>query len=109
MPNPVDSTMPLQQRSAAGNLPSAKVTASWPTNLLPSSTATDSTNRCATRASNCTKIYSTAIQAVEGNPDEKTVRPAQANVPRIEPGAPGATAQPDPNQTVAPGNRADQV
>src|SRR5437899_8143336 len=69
MPNPVDSTMPLQQRSAAGNLPSAKVTASWPTNLLPSSTATDSTNRCATRASNCTKIYSTAIQAVEANPE----------------------------------------
>src|SRR6266576_506891 len=69
MPNPVDSTMPLQQRSAAGNLPSAKVTASWPTNLLPSSTATDSTNQCATRASNCTKIYSTAIQAVEANPE----------------------------------------
>jgi sec-independent protein translocase protein TatA len=44
-----------------------------------------------------------------GKTDEKTVRPAQANVPRIEPGAPGATAQPDPNQTVATGNRADQV
>ena len=44
-----------------------------------------------------------------GKTDEKTVRPAQANVPRIEPGTPGATAQPDPNQTVAPGNRADQV
>src|SRR6184192_1243854 len=43
-----------------------------------------------------------------GKTDEKTVRPAQANVPRIEPGTPGAT-QPDPNQTVAPGNRADQV
>jgi sec-independent protein translocase protein TatA len=44
-----------------------------------------------------------------GKTDEKTVRPAQANVPRIEPGTPGASAQPDPNQTVAPGNRADQV
>jgi len=44
-----------------------------------------------------------------GKTEEKTVHPAQANVPRIEPGAPGATAQPDPNQTVAPGNRADQV
>ena len=44
-----------------------------------------------------------------GKADEKAVRPAQANVPRIEPGTPGATAQPDPNQTVAPGNRADQV
>jgi len=44
-----------------------------------------------------------------GKTDEKTVRPAQANVPRIEPGTPGATAQPDPTQTVAPGNRADQV
>src|SRR6476646_4754865 len=68
MPNPVDSMMPLQQRSAAGNLPSAKVTASWTTNLLPSSTATDSTNRCATRASNCTKICSTAILAVRPTP-----------------------------------------
>lgn len=44
-----------------------------------------------------------------GKTEEKTVRPAQANVPRIEPGTPGATAQPDPNQTVAPSNRADQV
>ena len=44
-----------------------------------------------------------------GKTDEKTVRAAQANVPRIEPGTPGATTQPDPNQTVTPGNRADQV
>jgi len=43
-----------------------------------------------------------------GKTEEKTVHPAQANVPRIEPGTPGAT-QPDPNQTVAPGNRADRV
>ena len=44
-----------------------------------------------------------------GKTEEKTVRPAPANVPQIEPGTPGATAQADPNQTVAPGNRADQV
>src|SRR6266566_5686090 len=44
-----------------------------------------------------------------GKTEEKTVHPAQANVPRIEPGTPGATTQPDPNQTAAPGNRADQV
>src|SRR2546428_2511442 len=44
-----------------------------------------------------------------GKTEEKTVQPAQANVPRIEPGTPGATAQPDPNQSVAPGNRTDQV
>src|SRR6059036_422942 len=42
-----------------------------------------------------------------GKTEEKTVRPAQASVPRIEPGTTGT--QPDPNQTVAPGNRADQV
>jgi sec-independent protein translocase protein TatA len=42
-----------------------------------------------------------------GTTEEKTVRPAQANVPRIESGTP--TTQPDPNQTVTPGNRADQV
>ena len=44
-----------------------------------------------------------------GKTEEKTAQPAQANVARIEPGTPGATAQPDPNQTVTPGNRADQV
>jgi sec-independent protein translocase protein TatA len=44
-----------------------------------------------------------------GKTEENTVRPAQANVPRIEPGTPDATAQPAPSQTVAPGNRADQV
>jgi len=42
-----------------------------------------------------------------GAADEKTVRPAQANVPRIESGTTGTHA--DPNQSVAPGNRADQV
>ena len=44
-----------------------------------------------------------------GKTEEKTVRPAQANVPRLEPSSPTAAAQPDPSQTVAPGNRADQV
>jgi sec-independent protein translocase protein TatA len=39
--------------------------------------------------------------------EETIVRPAQANVPRIESGT--SAAQPDPNQTVTPGNRADQV
>jgi sec-independent protein translocase protein TatA len=42
-----------------------------------------------------------------GKAEEKTVRPAQASVPRIESGTTGT--QPDPNQAVAPGNRADQV
>ena len=41
-----------------------------------------------------------------GKTEEKAVRPAQANVPRIEP---GTVTQPDPNQSVTPGNRADQV
>ena len=36
-----------------------RVTANWPTNLPASSPATDSTNRCATRAWNCTKINCT--------------------------------------------------
>ena len=43
-----------------------------------------------------------------GKNDEPTVRPAQANVPRIEPASPGSTMA-DPNQTSAPGDRADQV
>ena len=42
-----------------------------------------------------------------GKTEEKTVRPAQANVPRIDSGT--SATQPDPNQTVTPGNRADQV
>jgi sec-independent protein translocase protein TatA len=42
-----------------------------------------------------------------GKTEEKTVRPAQASLPRIESGT--TAAQPDPNQAVAPGNRADQV
>ena len=42
-----------------------------------------------------------------GKTEDKTVRPAQASVPRIESGTSGT--QPDPNQAVAPGNRADQV
>jgi sec-independent protein translocase protein TatA len=49
-----------------------------------------------------------------GKPDEPTVRPVQASVPRIEgttPASPATSAtQPDPNQTTtAPGNRAEHV
>jgi sec-independent protein translocase protein TatA len=43
-----------------------------------------------------------------GKPDEPTVRPAQANVPRIEE-VPGSATQPDPNRTSAPGDRAERV
>ena len=42
-------------------------------------------------------------------PDEPSVRPAQASVPRIEPAPPAAAAQPDPNQARPAGDRADQV
>ncbi len=42
-----------------------------------------------------------------GKTDEPTVRPAQASVPRIEPGSPAT--QPDPNQTKPVGDRAEQV
>jgi sec-independent protein translocase protein TatA len=42
-----------------------------------------------------------------GKTEEKTVRPAQGSVPQIESGT--TATQPDPNQTVVPGNRADQV
>lgn len=45
--------------------------------------------------------------------DEPTVRPAQANVPRIEPAHPVAgnpNTRPDPEQNVTePGDRADRV
>jgi sec-independent protein translocase protein TatA len=42
-----------------------------------------------------------------GKTEEKTVQPAQTNVPRIESGT--SATQADPNQAVTPGNRADQV
>jgi sec-independent protein translocase protein TatA len=44
-----------------------------------------------------------------GKTEEPTVRPAQASVPRIEPNPPAASTQPDPNQSSAPGDRADRV
>lgn len=44
-----------------------------------------------------------------GKTEEPTVRPAQANVPRIEPVSPSATTEPDPNQTKPAGDRAEQV
>jgi sec-independent protein translocase protein TatA len=37
------------------------------------------------------------------------VRPAQATVPRIENAPPASEVRPDPNQTTAPGERADRV
>jgi sec-independent protein translocase protein TatA len=37
------------------------------------------------------------------------VRAAQATVPRIEAAPPGSVTHPDPNQTIAPGEKADQV
>ena len=44
-----------------------------------------------------------------GDANEPTVRPAQSNVPRIEPAPPATAAQPDPNQTRPAGDRAEQV
>lgn len=41
--------------------------------------------------------------------NEPTVRPAQANVPRIEPAAPTSATQPDPNQTIRPGEQAEHI
>jgi sec-independent protein translocase protein TatA len=37
------------------------------------------------------------------------VRAAQATVPRIENAPQGRVTQPDPNQTITPGDKADQV
>ena len=44
-----------------------------------------------------------------GKTEEPAVRPAQANVPRIEPTTPETAARPDPNQSSAPGDRADRI
>jgi sec-independent protein translocase protein TatA len=44
-----------------------------------------------------------------GKPEEPGVRPAQANVPRIESPAESAAAQPDPDRATEPGKRAEQV
>ncbi len=44
-----------------------------------------------------------------GKPDEPTVKPAQASVPRIEAAPTTAATQPDPNVMAAPGDRADRI
>jgi sec-independent protein translocase protein TatA len=44
-----------------------------------------------------------------GKTEEPSVRPAQANVPRAEPSVLETGARPDPNQSSAPGDRADRV
>ena len=44
-----------------------------------------------------------------GGRSEPDVRAAQSTVPRIESSSPSSAARPDPNQSVAPGNKADQV
>jgi sec-independent protein translocase protein TatA len=43
-----------------------------------------------------------------GKAEEPSVRPAQANVPRVD-SPPASATQPDPSQTTPPGNRAEQV
>src|ERR1700752_3891309 len=42
-------------------------------------------------------------------PAKPDVKPAQAAVPRIENSQTASAARPDPNQTVTPGDKADQV
>src|SRR5215218_7031766 len=47
-----------------------------------------------------------------GEPDKRSapdVRAAQATVPRIEAASPSAVTEPDPNQTVEPGDRGSRV
>ncbi len=44
-----------------------------------------------------------------GKPDEPTVRPAQASVPRIESPSVTAATQPDQDRAANPGDRAEQV
>lgn len=41
--------------------------------------------------------------------DEPAVRAAQSTVPRIETAPGSSVAQPDPNQTIRPGDKAEQV
>ncbi len=50
--------------------------------------------------------------AGKNDPARPDARTAQATVPRIEnapAGSPGSAAYPDPNQTVNPGEKADQI
>jgi sec-independent protein translocase protein TatA len=53
------------------------------------------------------ELHKASSTETEKQPDIKS---AQSTVPRIEnPAPPTGPARPDPNQTIAPGNRADQV
>jgi sec-independent protein translocase protein TatA len=47
--------------------------------------------------------------AGKNEPPKPDVRTAQASVPRIENAPGGSATQPDPNQTTAPGEKADQI
>jgi sec-independent protein translocase protein TatA len=56
--------------------------------------------------------FTDELHKASANEPEKQseVKSAQSTVPRIEnPPAPGSAARPDPNQTVTPGDKADQV
>ena len=53
------------------------------------------------------ELHKASSTEAEKQPDVKS---AQSTVPRIDnPAPPAGLARPDPNQTIAPGNRADQV
>jgi sec-independent protein translocase protein TatA len=45
----------------------------------------------------------------ETEADKSDVKPAQSTVPRIENPPAASAARPDPNQTITPGDKADQV
>ena len=48
-------------------------------------------------------------KAEKSEPAKPDVRSAQATVPRIESAPAGSATQPDPNQIIAPGEKADKV
>lgn len=46
---------------------------------------------------------------VDSAQSKPNVQPAQSTVARTEAAAPGSAVRPDPNQTITPGKKADQV
>jgi sec-independent protein translocase protein TatA len=48
-------------------------------------------------------------KAGKTEPEKPDVRTAQATVPRIENPPAGSATQPDPNQTITPGEKAEQI
>src|SRR3981081_1996428 len=56
------------------------------------------------------ELHKAGKSETEGaKPDEKNAKSTESTVPRIDSSQAASAARPDPNQTITPGDKADQV